>query len=337
MSDFLKLNNNLIDRIKKLTGDSFLLLQNSIYQKDSLISSIVSLFNEKEIIKMNAKDFSQKNLEDFDDNLSQYSIFSSIKICIIEDVNLLKSEIEKNLLEILKNLPENTIVILTASSILKSNILYKYHVKNNVLVDKLSIQEKDILLWIKEELNKVNLKKYETNLPSLILESANKNIDKIKEIIDYLEIYIKDNTITNKEFLRLFPIENEISDFKILDPIYSANFVEYEKILKKILTTKNQFLLISIFISNFSQLLEIKFYQIQKIPSEKIAEKMKMQDWLVKKNLNIISRYSFSQLKNNLSKILLAEVKLKDINISVMSVFENLFFSLAPDKLLIRK
>lgn len=337
MNDFLKLDENLKTIIKKLNGICLLLIQNSIYQKEALISDITSIFDEKELVKINSKDFSLKTFENFQINLFEVSILSPVKIFIMEDINLLKTDVEKKLCEFLKDIPESTIVVLTASSLPKTNIFYKYHLKNKTLIDNLTFEEKEILEWINKELTNIKLTKYAKDLPSLILEAGNKNIDKIREILDYLEIYIKDNSISNKEFLLLFPIENQISDFKILDPIYSADFLEYERTLKKILKNKNQFLLISIFLSSFSQLLEIKSYQLQKFSSQAIAEKTKMQDWLIRKNLMIASKYSFSQLKNNLSQILIAEVKLKDINLNVISIFEDLFYALTPEQLLIRK
>ncbi|MGI6681206.1 MAG: DNA polymerase III subunit delta [Bdellovibrionota bacterium] len=340
------LNDKLKEKIATLEGLALLTLQSSNYQKISIIESIFSLLddNASDIIKINSEEISLKKLEALSVNLFELSLFSPIRVFIINDIEKIKADLQKKLFEILENIPKHTLVILTAKSLNKTNIFYKHHLKNETLVDSTSIKEADIKNQIKEELKQINLTKYPVALIDAICEASknninntnivntnidNINIDNIKEIIEYLAIYVKEGTITLAEFEKLFPRVRSVSDFKILDPIYSSNYLEYMTLLKQILRNKNEFLLISIFYRTFSKLLEIKYFQMQKLTIKEITSKTGMQNWLIKKNLLVVSKYSTQKLKDCINHILKAEAKLKDRNLGTTSVFEELFFNLS--------
>lgn len=329
-------NKTQIDKIKELKGVSFLCLQESNYQRELIVNNFLSYFDVKEVIKIRKDNVNLKFLDSLKVTIFEISLLSPIKIYIFEDIQDLKQDLQKKLLEILKIIPEYVIVINLANSIAKTNAIYKFHQKDDLIIDS-TVKNDDILSWIKEELKNINLTKRPSNLETLILEAAENNIDNIKEIIDYLSIYIKDNEITLKEFEKLFPSKANVSDFKILDPIYSADFLEYLRLLKLILKNKNEFLIMSIFQKTFTKILEFKFYDKTKLPLSEIASKTNMQEWLVKKNLQTSRLYSERELNNKLRYILKAEAKLKDKNLGPFCVFEELFFKLAPINLLKRK
>ena len=326
------INNAILNKIKNNEGVSFLTIQESLYQKEFIINEILSKLQNKEVIKIRSEELNLKKIEALSINLYEISILCPNKIYILEDINELKTDIQKALLDLLKQIPEYVIVILTAKTINKTNIIYKHYDKSNLILDN-TVTEDNIKSWITTELKRINLNNYPQNLPLLIMQSGENNIDVISEIINYLEIYIKDNKITLQEFEKLFPSKNTVSDFKILDSIYSANYLEYMTLLKDILKNKNEFLIISIFIRTFSKLLEIKSALEQRKSISEIASNTNMQEWLVKKNINILLNYSKSELKEHQNYILKAEAKLKDKNLGAQSVFEDLFFKLSPLKL----
>ena len=327
------INKTILDKINKNEGVTFLTIQESSYQKEFITNEILSKFPNKEVIKVRSDELNLKKIESLSVNLYEISILCPIKIFILEDINEIKTEIQKKLLELLSVIPEYVIVILTAKTINKTNPIYKQYAKNNLIIDN-TVTQIDIEKWITTELKRINLKDYPANLPSLIIQSGENNIDAISEILNYLEIYIKEDKITLQEYEKLFPSKNTISDFKILDSIYSANYLEYMTFLKQILKNKNEFLIISIFIRTFAELLEIKSYVKNKLSPYEIATKCNMKDWLVKKNISVVSNYTTIELQNKLNFILKAEAKLKDKNLGVQSVFEDLFFKLAPIRLL---
>lgn len=327
------INKTILDKINKNEGVTFLTIQESSYQKEFITNEILSKFPNKEVIKVRSDELNFKKIESLSVNLYEISILCPIKIFILEDINEIKTEIQKKLLELLSVIPEYVIVILTAKTINKTNPIYKQYAKNNLIIDN-TVTQIDIEKWITTELKRINLKDYPANLPSLIIQSGENNIDAISEILNYLEIYIKEDKITLQEYEKLFPSKNTISDFKILDSIYSANYLEYMTFLKQILKNKNEFLIISIFIRTFAELLEIKSYVTNKLSPYEIATKCNMKDWLVKKNISVVSNYTTIELQNKLNFILKAEAKLKDKNLGVQSVFEDLFFKLAPIRLL---
>ena len=329
------INNTILNKIKNNEGISFLTIQESSYQKELIINEILSKFPNKEVIKIRSDELNLKKIESLSINIYEISILCPVKIFVIEDINEAKTDIQKNLLELLKNVPEYVIVILTSKNINKTNAIYKHYAKNDLIIDN-TVTENDIKKWVESEIIRIGLKNYPQNLALLIMQSADNNIDSICEIINYLEIYIKDEKITLQEFEKLFPSKNTVSDFKILDSIYTANYLEYMTLLKDILKNKNEFLIISIFIKTFSKLLEIKSLIEKQKSINEIANNLNMQDWLVKKNANIVSNYSKSELKEHQNYILKAEAKLKDKNLGVLSVFEDLFFKLSPLKLVKR-
>ena len=129
------INKTILDKINKNEGVTFLTIQESSYQKEFITNEILSKFPNKEVIKVRSDELNLKKIESLSVNLYEISILCPIKIFILEDINEIKTEIQKKLLELLSVIPEYVIVILTAKTINKTNPIYKQYAKNNLIID----------------------------------------------------------------------------------------------------------------------------------------------------------------------------------------------------------
>ena len=80
----------------------------------------------------------------------------------------------------------------------------------------------------------------------------------------------------------------------------------------------------ALIVSQFRNLLKIKALAEEKLPQAKIAEKLKMHPFVVKKLLPVVSRHSLSDLKEKYKSLLEADFNMKTGRDNFQAVVERL-------------
>ena len=259
-------------------------------------------------------DMNINNFMDVIEEASMVSLFSPIKIIIVNNFDLEKiNENEINYLEkYIKNGNKDVYIILLANKVDARKKNYKLFKENFKIIETNKIDNNNILDYIAEKIKERKFKIDKINIEYFLSKVGN-DINNINNELEKLFIYKEDTKIINRKDIDLLVfdnIDNVIYEFTnaILDEDYEKIKVMYDKF--KIDNISLDYL-ISTVASSFRNALVIKLLSNKNMSYLDIGKIIGKKEYFVKKMLERLYKYSINDLSNYINKLAIIDREFK--------------------------
>ncbi|GAA3647064.1 DNA polymerase III subunit delta [Asaccharospora irregularis] len=311
-----------LEKMYLFYGQEFYLIDNAINLfKESLNDTMID-FNLEVI------DGQETVLDKVISSIETLPFMDEKKIVIIKDFELLKGKKknfsdsdEKYLISHLDNTPDTTVLVFVVyGEIDKRKSLVKKIQKNGLVFNCAKLSDMDLFKWVKKRfaLNEVFIENSEImhfiEVQGYKDKSSEKTLvdleNEIKKISDFVG---KQNKVTKYFIDKLSQnkVENDI--FKLIDYIGQRQVSGAMKILNDMLQEgESVFGIFSMIARQFRIIMQVRQLQLQGYSRQSIAEKLKMNAYVVGKALNQANNFSDEIIIDILNFIIESDYKIKN-------------------------
>ena len=303
--------------------------------KDNNFKKVYLIYGEEKYLVSETKKNLLKALVNPGDNLN-YSVFSGnginedeiVGICetmpflaehrvvLIQDSGWFKKALDR-IPNYVDNIPDSTILIFVESLVDKRNKLYK-RVKENGYVCECAIQNRSTLsTWVLQKLKKDDKKITKQNMDYL-LDNLGSDMNSISCELEKLINYLGDRNVVEKENIDAV-CHSEITG-KIFEMVDAIGYKNQEKAMQMyydlIATREAPMKILYMLTRQFNILYQIKELDNQRMSLSEIANRTKLQSFIVKKSLGQCENFSLGTLKRAVSNCTSLEEAIKTGNIN---------------------
>ncbi len=251
-----------------------------------------------------------------DESLSG-SLFCASRFFIIDEIDKVRSDEQKQLLAIIEELAAHAhsdiTLILRAASLPTNNAIYKFYLRTNLLIALPEIEGPELTRWVHKELKQNGIETASEGTVATLIEIGGQNADEISKLCEHAALYVDGATLTTEDLYKVFVSKISADEFKLLELLTQGRLGQAEALLSSLMREgKNAFLLMGLLARNFHTYLSIQhLIEQRKSPSE-IGQLLNIPGWLLKKHLSAVQRYRVASLKRAIESILKTDSKLKN-------------------------
>ena len=270
------------------------------------------------------------DLFDFKAAWETVSMFSEKKLIVLKDAFAAKKN-NADVLDYLKSRIEETgkdkdrVIVFSESESLeeKKNKELKWLFDAAYMAqESQNLSGAKLAEWLKQEAVKIGGKISDKEAQMLIAFCGNdlwRLSNEISKLVSYNKIITVDN-------IRLLAHENtEAKIFDALDALVNGDKKKSTEHFYKVSKSGEDWVRVfALIVFQFRNLLKIKALAEEKLPQAKIAEKLKMHPFVVKKLLPVVSKHSLSDLKEKYKSLLEADFNMKTGRDNFQAVLERL-------------
>ena len=285
------LKNRSFKRVYLLYGDDAYLKR---FYKNQLVKNIINDGDTMNFAHFDANSFDIKEIIALSDTMP---FLSEYRLLLVENSNAFKAGSDE-LADYIPSLPDTTVLIFVEDKVEKRSRLFKAVSDTGYAAEINPFGKKELDAWIGGFLRKNN-KRITNNAYELFLSMVGTNLENIEKELNKLVDYTFERTDITPEDVRAVCTEQmESKIFDMVDAIVTKQPKKALDLYYDLLTLKEPPMRILFNIGKkFNQLLNLKALRTAGFPMEEIARKTHMQDWLVRKNLNLAGRFSVEQLE----------------------------------------
>lgn len=275
------------------------------------LNAIVEHYSKVYPSKLNLRYFDLKkdSFQDFRDQFLTRSIFKEKKFLILKNA-FSNKEFKKSFLKNKKTFlnSENNILFYQRGAVVKKDPLFVFLKKNSNSEEFVPLKGKKINIWAQKEFKKHNKQIDALALDFLISYTGN-NLWQLSNEIQKLINYKADSKIINKKDVKiLVPDKIEAKIFKTIDFIAKKERGEALLLLHQHLKDGDSpFYLLSMINYQFRNLLILK----NRILAKKSVWSLSWHPFVIKKTLQLSSKFSFEELKKIYQKIARIDADIK--------------------------
>lgn len=289
-----------------IIGDDDKLIQFSLYD---ILNNIEYDDNNKIIYDMNVNSFM-----DVIEEVSMVSLFSSIKVIIVNNFSLDKiNDGELDYLEkYINSNNKDGYIILISDKVDARKKSYKVFKDNFKIIEVNKIDNNNILDYI---VNKVKDSKFKIDMINIeyFLSKVGNDINNINNELEKLFIYKEDSKVITREDIDMLVfdnIDNVIYEFTnaILDCDYDKVKIMYDKFM---LDNVSLDYLLSTIAGSFRNSLIIKLLYNKNMSYFDIGKIIGKKEYYVKKMIDRLYRYSIDDISNYINKLAIIDREFK--------------------------
>ncbi len=295
----------------------YLLYGNEAYLKKLYLSKLLAGLGAAEG-DMNFSRFTGNNVRDEDiiGTAETLPFFAERRIILIDDANVFKEKHEA-LEEYLQRLPEYLTLIFSETEADKRSKLYKTIVKYGCAAEFVSMDSKDLAQYTAGRLGAAG-KKIRRDTCDEFLAGTGNDLNYINNELDKLIAYMGGREVVTSEDIEAVcspVVENRI--FDLVSAVASGDKKTALLKYNDLLTLKEPPMRILFLLARqFDQMLHIKELAEEGLGPQLIADKLKMNPYVVKKMMPAVKRYSKEELRLAVEDMVKAEEDVKTGSLS---------------------
>ena len=224
--------------------------------------------------------------------------FAEKRVVIVENSGFF-SEAADEVLEIVKNVPDSTLLIFCESKVDKRTKLYKYIKKEFYAADFSRLKNEDLMRWVLTVLKR-NEKQITRSVMDLFLSRTGDDMMLIEQELDKLIAYCLDRDEITADDVRAV-CSNQIQDniFAMIDAIAAKDSKKALRLYQDLLYLKEPPIKILVLITRqFHNLMREKDLLSDGKRDSEIASRVKIPPFAVKRHLPVLKRFSTEELKS---------------------------------------
>ncbi|GAU77455.1 DNA polymerase III subunit delta [Fusibacter sp. 3D3] len=330
MTYYKQLRNNEIASLNLITGREQYLI-------DNIIKMIESNFLSKAYKDLNFTII--EGVFDIDQflNISEtLPFFDERRIVFINNVNLfknMKEDAELKLLDFLKSIPEQTVLLFVEKEVDKRKKLYKFMAKEGTLITIDKMTHSDFVKWVNKKFKEYNKPisnhalNYFIEMSNYLDKESNKNLYDVDNTIKSLvnnEREITESVIN--QYLEI-PIEHNI--FKMIDAISEKKIQTSLLILNELVGNGEPEIKVFYLINQqFRNILKTKYLIKSGYSSDSVATKLGIHPFVAKKAAHFANQYSFESLHKIVDIVETVDTEMKSTGLSPHLLIEKALFEI---------
>lgn len=200
--------------------------------------------------------------------------------------------------EILDTLPDYMVIVFCESNIDKRSSLYKAMAKSHTVEEFPLSKEAELINWFARILAQHGKSMTKDDI-CFVIENVGRNMYLLKSEAEKLVSFTadKDELISHKDVEACICKSLEGKVFDLIDNIISRNRIKVINGIHDLKTLREQpVMIVALIFRQFSILRKIKV--LEDAPVSVIAQKTKLRDFVVKKNLSQLKRFTMDELDN---------------------------------------
>lgn len=329
--------NSAVEILKKITSGKECPLATLVVSKDEIrrerIRKILCdafIKDAASIRKLDARDFDLRDLERLAVDSFSQSLFASTQFWLIRNVDALDAAGQKRLQQIVESAPPGIKFILTAAKLNANAAFRKYFVGASTLIELDELKGFELTRWVQKELTQAGIKKFEENVPEILISIGEEDPDRIAKAIEHLALYVDGPEVKRADIGAVFIERPDLNEYELLDLLAGGNKVKAEFLLGELLSSgKNPFLLLSLLFRTYSNYLAIKVLESRGSQPGDVRQRLGMTPWVYNKTSSGCRRYSVDKLQSLIDALLNADSKLKNKSLGPENILSELIFKLA--------
>lgn len=232
------------------------------------------------------------------------------------------------LIDAIKNLPDETIVIFSEEKADKRSKLYKA-VLNAGVCEEYAKQSDDMLARWLSNLAKASGKSMRPDTAYYLVSECGQDMLLLENEMEKLIAYAMNrDTITIEDIDTVCTHQVNGKIFDMISAIAAHRQKEALRLYYDLLTLRESpFHILTLLVRQYTQMLAVKDALNRNIPMAMVAGKLGAQEWLIKKIADQVRRMNIKDIRNNLEECARADENIKNGNITDMMSVELLIIS----------
>lgn len=267
----------------------------------------------------------EKGLSQILDELNTNDLFTPRRLIRIINGHNLKTGVVDTLLK--STLPEQPAnVLLIHAHQLKSNSrLRKRFAENKALIELPELKENILSQWVTKHAESLGMP-VTNEAAQLVVDIADGSPDTIDQTLQQLKLYCElDKAPTKADVLALFRHHPDPNEFQLLEQLLTCPPHEVDQSFEELISSgKNVFSLLNLMGKSASRLLLIRELLKQGTPEAKIPSVVGAPPWLVKKEMQLLRKTNFLQLRSFHKRLITADAQLKGKSLGTQAIFSQL-------------
>lgn len=305
-------------------------------EKDKLIEKIIDIAIDNPDEKTYSTRRFHAESDEFSDAMEfalTESMFSKKKICIILNINSLKSKsIEKQQLsEIINNLPKSNILIMTSIENKLPSVIDINDIKKIKVFQFWRFFENDVAGYIITSIRKNSLE-IDRAAVNRLIDLTGRDIKKTDEAIEIL-IETGEKIITEKIILQYIQDTKDVSIFEFIDSLFQKDKTVFPQLVKILDNGIHELVLLKMIMRQAELIEKYNFFISNNLNSESAITEIGIDQRNKKKFLDCAKEFSLDTIKNVFILIHKADQRIKSFNYS-NNLTSNPIFELTTEMLL---
>lgn len=267
------------------------------------------------------------------EDLLTISLFSQASVVVIDDCEKLQGELQKEIIEALKEGRHEGKLFLLGSSLPATSIIKKFFVSKGWLIELEELKGVELKRWTQKELKSAGFQNAEAMAIDLLVNMAEESPDKIAALSEQLSLYASSTKLLAEDLHKLFPDKVHSNEFVLVEHMLQgkipASWIELSKTLQ---SGKAPLTLLGLVSKNLQQCASISFLKRKGYGDQRIQERLNMPPWLYRKLSEVAKHLKIDKYRNNVAGVLLADSKFKNYSLGDNSVFSELIDTLQARK-----
>ncbi len=270
-----------------------------------------ALIREDDAINLNIWHDADFDLRQFEEQALTMPFFSDRRLIIVEDCGLFKKG-GADLAAFLPSVPVETVIMFVEHETDAREKLYKTVKDLGVIVSCDRLKEAQLRSWIGRRLAKRG-RRVQNAAVDLLLDRVGEDMQSLENEMEKLVAYTEGrDAVLLEDVQALTPVRSEVRIFELIDAIADRNQDKALRLYHDILEQKESALKILIMMGRqFDRILQVKELRDQSYDQATIAERLKLQGFVVRKTLNQASRFTPGQLKRAIARCVAADENIK--------------------------
>ena len=237
--------------------------------------------------------------------------FQDRRLILLEDTGFLKKASD-DFLEILKSLPDTTVIVMVEQEVDKRNKVYKYIKDHGYICECTAPDEKQLMTWGAGLLSKRG-KKIRQNDLSYLLSLTSSDMNQLKNELNKLADYVGDREIVEREDIdEIITVEITNHIFEMITAMASKNQKQAMSLYDQLLALKEPPMRILFLIARQFQLMaQMKDMKDHGKSSKEMGSAGGLSPFIAEKYVKQAQSFSKKQLLANLEECALAEEMVK--------------------------
>ena len=215
----------------------------------------------------------------------------------------------------------DVIIVLETSSINKKSEIYKAIEKNGKIIFEEGLNI--------EALHQTGIQYFQRKGCTISIEALNLLLERVGENVslfiqeaDKLCLYSK--SINEDDVFKMVAIPLEQNAFNICEYLISNKITDALKVFRDLLTLKEEPVrLLNLFASQFRTFAQVSYlYQIEKLPQDEIASKLKMHPYRIKMLCRSLVKIKYKEILNIIDELFNMDTKIKEMAIDSVTALE---------------
>lgn len=311
---------------EKKIGSLYLFYGSEAYLIDTYHARLKKSLLAPEDELMNLDELDKPSARTIMDCAETFPLMVDRRLVIVQDSGLFmlkgKSEGEEDapqesadvqeLASFFENVPETTVLVFIETNVDKRSRTYKALEKNGLVVEFKTLDQDDLAKWIAIEARRRGLR-IDKLTASYLIGAVGTDMSVLQTEMNKLFSYKEGTGLIQREDIdKVITPSLEADIFKLLNAIGSHKAKDAFRIYRNmVITGESEHMIFAMTRRQIDLLYKTAVYQREGYRADQIAEQMKLRSFMVTRNLQQASRFSFPKLKEAMEETLRFDVGIK--------------------------